>query len=184
MKARIFIILAVIVAFLSSCSLDGSSNYTPTYAIARPYNTNGDSLYFHPTDVSGVYRLDTISVGDTIVLRVYVTGISNNLTAFYINQSADSVSKILLPDQISMDSTFTSASDYQSGKFIMPGTNTDLYFPFKYIAIKASNEAKLVFTVVSDAQFDDSFVSSNSTTFTIKTPIIEKVEEDSTETNL
>ena len=157
---------------LSSCDLTGEANYTPQI---YPYISTGDSLSLYYTDIANVFRMDTINVGDTVSFYLQMTGVENNLTAFYLTQSADSAAKIILPDKNSMDSIFLSSSDYKTGKFFMKGTSTDLFFPFKYIARKQSNEAKLTFTIVSDAKFNDSYIGTNSSTLTIKTPIVEKL---------
>lgn len=172
MKSKILLLLAVVGITFSSCDLTGEANYTPQI---YPYISPADSLGIYRTDVLDVFRMDTITVGDTVSFYIQMTGIENNLTAFYLTQSADSAAKIILPDKGSMDSIFLSTSDYKTGKFLMKGTSTDLFFPFKYIARKPSNEAKLTFTIVSDANFSDSYIGTNTSTLTIKTPIVEKL---------
>ena len=154
--------------------MDGESNYTPQIVILKdPTLQNGDSLFASSTDEGGVYRLDTISVGDTVTFLPYMTGFDNNLIAFYLKESADSVTHIILPNKVSMDSIFLPTSDYKTGKFLMRGTSTVLFFPFKYVAKAPSKTAKIQLTIVSDANFKDNF-GSNSTTITILTPIIAK----------
>lgn len=178
MKARILLLLMFAGIVLTSCNLEGESNFTPEVIFYKlPTNiTTNDTLNIYYTDVANVYRLDTIAVGDTVSFQMFMTGYYNNLTSFYITESSDSISKIILPSKSSMDSIFSSNSNYSTGKFYMSKTSTELYFPFKYVARKATNEGKISFTVVSDAQFDDSFVGSNTATFTLKTPIVVKAQ--------
>ncbi len=172
MKTRIFLIFAVIIAIFSSCNLNGDANYTPEFYFSPLTNQHGDSLKAYLTD-DGSYRLDTIEVGDTVSIYLAATGYANNLTAFYIKQSADSVSRVILPSVTSMDSVFTSASDYKAGKFILEGKMPTLYFSLKYLAIKPSKEAKLTFTIVSDANFENN-LGSNTSSVSFKTPIVAK----------
>ena len=171
MRTAILLVTALTIGFFSSCELDGEQNYTPSIFFLRmPTNQYGDSLNTYITDKPNVYQLDTINVGDTVFFYVHLEAYANQLTAFFLNQSADSVSRILLPSKVQMDSVFTSASDYKAGKFIMEGTYSNLFFPFHYVATKASNEAKLEFGVASNASFEGGF-ASNSNGFQLKTPI-------------
>jgi hypothetical protein len=174
MKIRILSIILAVITFLSSCDLDGEANYTPDiFFIHNPVNLGKDTLNRYYTDKSGVYRMDTIEVGDTVLFNVYLEGYANNLTGFYLVQSADSVSKIVFPNVAAMDSLFLPTSDYSKGKFLMDGTHPGLIFPFYYIALKHSLEAKINFAVTSDANFDNGF-GTNTNSFELKTPIIPK----------
>ncbi|MDO9153938.1 MAG: hypothetical protein Q7U47_09580 [Paludibacter sp.] len=174
MKSKLFLLLLFISILFSSCTLDGESNYTPQIVLLKnPFLQNGDSLNLYFTDEGGVFRLDTISVGDTVTFLPYMTGFENNLTAFYLKQTSDSIAKIILPDKTAMDSIFLPTSDYKNGNFYMKGTSTALLFPFKYVAKSPSNDAKIQLAVVSDANFKNLY-GSNNTTITIKTPIIKK----------
>jgi hypothetical protein len=171
MKTPILFLIAFVTVLVSSCDLNSESNYTPNiFFIQHPVNQQGDSLGSYYTDKSGVFLMDTIAVGDTVLFFLYLEAYANQLTGFFLNQSADSVSRIILPDKTSMDTIFTANSDYKAGKFLMDGTMSNLRFPFRYIATKASKEAKLEFIVVSNAKFDGGF-ASNSNGFQLKTPI-------------
>lgn len=173
MKKQIFILLTFAAILLTSCNLTGESNFTPDIFLGRlPINQNGDTIKAYITD-DGSFKLDTMTVGDTLSFILTVTGYENNLKAFYIKQSADSVTRAILPPKSSMDSVFISGSDYQAGVFLMDGNLPTLFFPFKYVAMKPSKEAKLTFTVVSDAHFDN-MSGSNTSSLTFKTPIIVK----------
>lgn len=171
MKTLILTLLAVITIAFVSCDLTGESNYTPQiYFIHQPVDQQGDTLSSYYTDKAGVFVMDTIEVGDTVLFYLYLEAYANQLTAFYLNQSADSVSSILLPSTSSMDSVFVEGSDYHKGKFIMDGTRNSLRFPFWYVAKKPSVEAKIEFIVVSNAKFEGGF-ASNANSLQLKTPI-------------
>lgn len=181
MKIKLLIFSALIAVGLISCKLEGESNYTPSFDfIYYPRTQSGDSLEILYTGFAGVFRMDTISVGDTVSFYMYANAYSNNLSGIYITQSADSTTSLLLPNAASMDSIFSTASDYKTGKFILGVNSNSLYFPFKYIAKKASTSTKLTFTVVSDARFTDIGTGSNTNTFELNTPIKEKKDSTST----
>lgn len=168
MKKHFFFLFGFVLFAFAACNVDNTVNYRPEIQFYKNPTTNKmDTLNIYYTDLAGVYRLDTVAVGDTINFQIYVTGYTNNLKSLIITQSADSLSKMLLPSKSSMDSIFLSTSNYAEGKFLMNGTATSLFFPFKYVAKKVSKEAKLTFSVVSDASYD-----FNQFSFTLKTPIV------------
>ncbi len=168
MKKHTFYFFGFFLFVFIACNVDNTVNYRPEIQFYKNPTTNKmDTLNIYYTDLAGVYRLDTIAVGDTVSFQIYVTGVSNNLKSFIITQSADSLTKMILPSKSSMDSVFMSNSNYTEGRFLMNGTTISLFFPFKYVAKKASREAKLTFSVVSDASSDLSQFS-----FTLKTPIL------------
>jgi hypothetical protein len=171
MKTRDILLLAIVAILAVSCDLEGDSNFTPSiFFIHHPVNQAGDSLHSYYTDQAGVFLMDTISEGDTILFSLYMDAYANQLTGFYLKQSADSVTRILLPDIASMDTIFTTESDYAQGRFLMDGTNSVLRFPFRYVALKSSHEARLEFVVVSNAIFNIG-MGSNINSFRLKTPI-------------
>ena len=168
MKTRILIFLAVISFAFTACDLSNESNYRPDIIFLSDPVVNGkDTIGVFYTDQGGVYKLDTISVGDTVSFRVFVNAYGNNIQSFFVTQSADSVSSFILPPVSSMDTLFLPNSNYKEGKFYMSGLANSLYFPFQYIAKKPSLEAKISFSVVSDANFE-----YNQNSFVLKTPII------------
>lgn len=113
----------------------------PQFYFSPLVNQHGDTLKAYLTD-DGSYRLDTLQVGDTVSIFLVATGYENNLKSFYIKQSADSVSKIILPPVTSMDSIFTPESNYKTGKFILEGKMPTLYFSLRYLTVKPSREVK------------------------------------------
>lgn len=174
MKKHTIIILAFVGIVFSSCDLSGDSNFTPhIYFLINPVKNNTDTLNRYFTDNPGVFLMDTIHVGDTVQFFLYLNAFSNNLVSFKMNHEPDSVFKMILPDKVSMDSIFLPESQYDRGLFQMAGKHSALFFPFRVVALQASNSAKLRFTVVSDARFDGMF-GSNASGFELKTPILPK----------
>ncbi len=172
MKKHIFYLLVIFTLVLSSCDFSGESNYTPRiFFIQNPINNKLDTLNSYYTNEAGVFIMDTISVGDTIRFYLRLEAYANKLTAFYLFHTPDSVAAIILPDSASMDTIFTANSQYDKGRFFMDAKYASLVFPFQYVALRPSLEARLEFAVISDAVFDTGF-GANSHSFKLKTPII------------
>lgn len=174
MKTNYLILLALIAIALTACDISGSTNNTPDIRfVTTPFVNKSDTLNTYATDESGVYRLDSINVGDTVIFRILLYGYSNNLSSYNVIQSDTSATKLILPHSTSLDSIFISAaSNYPIGKFIFKSKITSLYFPFKFVAKKVSKDAKLTFYLSSDASFKNSnFVGNSSVTIILKTPI-------------
>lgn len=172
MKIRYFVVLALLSVVITSCKLEGESNYTPDINfVTKPIKNKSDSLNMYLTDNASVYRLDTIVVGDTVLFKILVTGYTNNIKEFYIKQYSDSSTTIILPNKISLDSIFSTTSNYINGTFLTKIATTAVYFPFKMVAKKPSKDAQLIFTVVSDANFRDGF-GKNINSCTLLTPIV------------
>ena len=173
MKTRIYILLGLIAIAFTSCELNSSTNNSPEILfVTSPFVNKTDSLNSYLTD-DGIYHMDTINVGDTVTFRILLYGFANNLSTYNILQSDTSSTKIILPTVNSLDPIFTStSSDYSNGKFIFKNKISSLYFPFKYVAKKTSNDAKLTFYLSSDANFNTSSgMGSNSVSFVLQTPI-------------
>ena len=177
MKTQQILFLALISIGFISCDMTGGANYTPQISISsrlRVFKADTlnriDTLDIYNTNVAGELLLDTITVGDTVEIRVSLDAVSNNITAFYLIQSADSLTSITLPAKSSLDGLFSSSSNYAEGKFISSFNFTSLYFPFRYIARKPSKVAKLSLSLVSDAVFKD-LSGNNTNSFVLRTPI-------------
>jgi len=167
-----FLLMVLIAIFQVSCDLSGESNYTPQLTLVTyPRLQNGDSLTIRGIADSEDLLLDTIRVGDTVSFVLLLNGYTNNLKSFYINQSADSISKILLPEKLSMDSVFLTSSDYKVGKFLFRDKITALFFPFSFVAKGVTKTSKFSLHLVSDANFEMGVGGSNTTSVSIRTPI-------------
>ncbi len=176
MKKHLLAIMAFALIAFASCDLSGESNFTPDiYFLINPVKNNTDTLNRYFTDKAGVFVMDTIEVGDTVQFFLYLDAYANHLLSFRLQHEPDSSLKILLPDKSSMDTIFLAESQYDRGIFLLDGKNSALYFPFRIVALKPSNSAKLGFTVISDARFEGMF-GSNSNGFELKTPIKPKQE--------
>lgn len=173
MKTRLFLFLLLMAFTFVGCNLTSSSESTPVIVVANPTSNRVDTLNSYLTDQAGVYRLDTINVGDTITFRIVFYGYSNNLVSCNVTQSDSTSTKLLFPAKASLDSVFVSAtSDYSIGKFIFKNKTSTLYLPFKYVAKKASKDAKITFSVVSDANFSNlDSQGTNYATYVLNTPI-------------
>ena len=171
MKTYLIALLSFMTVAFSSCDLEGGANYTPDiFFLVNPVKNHTDTLNRYYTDKPDVYLMDSIVVGDTVSFVLYFEGYANNLLSFRMHTEPDSVAKIILPDQAAMDTIFVSGTQYDKGIFKMSGTHSALVFPFRYIALKPSNSAKISFAVQSDAKFENMF-GSNSNGFELKTPI-------------
>lgn len=158
----------------SACDLTSTSNNTPQISFFKiPQLNSTDSLNIRYTDEAGVWKLDSISVGDTVTFRIILDGFSNNLTKFYLTCSDTASTKLLFPTKSSLDSFFNaSLSNYSTSKFVFKNGIYNYYFPFKYVAVKEANDARIGFSLSSDANFEGgTFIGSNSVNFVLKTPI-------------
>ncbi|MFZ4582166.1 MAG: hypothetical protein ACOYM7_05900, partial [Paludibacter sp.] len=165
-------IVLIIIPILSSCNLDVSSNYTPRISFLQaPILQNGDSLHIKYTSTEGEFLMDTISVGDTVMFVLHLNAYSNNLTNFVISQSADSVSRLVLPNKSSLDSITLPTSDYKLGRFAFKPNYSMMIFSFGYVATNTTKNSKFSVYLESDAKFDMGFMGRNSHSFKLITPI-------------
>lgn len=173
MKSSAILLIILFTIFFSSCNLNSSSNSTPQILmVTQPQLNSKDSIFTYITDMASVYQLDSINVGDTVTFRILLNGITNHLISYYITLSDTTSTKLLLPKKNSLDSVFNSSlSNYSIGKFIFKSDIINLYFPFKYVAIKQSIDSRITFTLVSDASFDGGTLNNNSVSLVIRTPI-------------
>ena len=169
MKLYHFILAGFLSLVFSSCNLTGRSESTPFFAFWPVLHiVDGD------TTVLGFpepHTLDTISVGDTILFRTFLFSEFNNLLSYRITSSRPSAVEFIWLPKDSLDIWFTSASDYDKGLFVMPGTYRNFVFPFQYVAKEATQELTLTFVVVNAGSRD-----YDTKVVTIRTPI--KQSED------
>jgi hypothetical protein len=174
MKTKYFALLGLFVIFLTACDMSNSSNYTPQISILTSHINKTDTLNLYYTDQGGILRLDTINVGDTIVFRMDLNGITNNLTAFNFTTTDTTTAKVIFPVKLSMDSLFVKEqSDYVNGKFVFQPKKVRVYFPVRYVAKKATITSTIQISLSSDAVLNGN-LQSNQVSMTVKTPIKEK----------
>jgi hypothetical protein len=171
MKVYPIIVISILSLFLVSCDLGTEVSYTPEIQLTDYPILNDKSLNCWLTDVKGTLKLDTISVGDTVQFKVAFQSFENNIKSIYINPSDTSVAEIILPEKESMDSIFSTLSDYKAGKFLVSNNIQTLYFPFQYKAKKVGLNEKITILVESDAVFKV-FKGTNTNSLIIKTPIV------------
>lgn len=171
MKIRILALISFITLAFTSCDLTSESNTNPTVDfVKKPFVLHGDTLNMRYTD-EGVL-LDTIQVGDTVFFPILINGYYNLLQNFSITLADTSSSKLIYPPTSALDTIFsTSLSDFSKGKFTFKTNSNSLYFPFRYVAKKASTSTYISFYIQSDAKGE-----YNQSSITLKTPIIAKVD--------
>ena len=163
MKTPHFILLAVFGLIMASCRLTGDAESTPEIYLKAMRIAGKDTTYLH--FMGNV--LDTIRVGDTITFRTDVYSQYNNLLQYKITSSREKSVEFIWSDiDESLGTLFTSETDYDKGLFVMPGTFSHLYFPFKYIAKEDEKNLTITFSILNDASRN-----YNSISTTIVTPI-------------
>lgn len=176
MKSHQIIFLGLIFFAVVSCKLSGESNTTPQISFySKPIVNGSDSLsiYYAGND-NYDYITDTISTGDAVTFKFILNAYYNNLVEFDIIRSDTTSSKIVLPDDSSMDAVFVKAnSDYSQGKFVFIANQSYAYFPFTYLATAPSTSSIIRFYLKSDASFGSSS-GSNYVSFRLKIPIVAK----------
>ncbi len=169
-KSTVYGVFFSVALVFTSCSLDSESNFTPVITQAAHFtNQHGDTLKLR--SINSEIVMDTMRVGDTVSLTFALNGYVNNLKGFVIKQSADSISRLILPSKAKLDSVFTSESDYSKGLFVFKSNIVFYTFPFKYVATKSSMAGKFGLTLSSDANFGSNMNGSNVVNVDIKTPI-------------
>lgn len=175
MKTPFFVFLGIITLVLASCALDGESNYTPQIYLKTSHAGKNDTILFSTIYESGqtLLKLDTINVGDTILFRVGLNGLTNSLTDFSITRNDTSITKIILPPTASIDTIFSkAASSYSNCRFVFQPKQTLVILPIKYVALKPTTDY-VTYALTSDAVFKNSF-GDNSTNLRIKVIAKEK----------
>ena len=95
-KRIFFVLILAALSLLSACTLESSSNYSPTIRLINlPRSSTGDTLKLRYSSAYNDLLLDTIRVGDTVTFQLELHAYSNNLTRFELIQSSDSISRLL-----------------------------------------------------------------------------------------
>ena len=171
MKTSFFITLSIFTIALVSCNLDSESNFTPQMSIWASHINKRDTIKIRYTEVGGIIKMDTINVGDTVLLRLYLDALTNHLVNFQIALSDTSASKIVLPAVSVLDSVFSkSESNYSTGNFEFHDKESLFFFPVQYVAKKSTSDAYVQFTLTSDANFKLS-EGTNITSFKLIIPV-------------
>ena len=141
------VILAVV---LSSC-IDTQSHFTPYVTTSTVYTSDGDSLSYRFDNMSGLWNVDSIPIGDTLTLSVGFASLGNNLISTHVNWDTTYVDLwALLTPKIT--DLLLSTSDTTKLNLYMPMGYNYLGFPIWFVPKKAGSTT-LKFTVVSDSKF-------------------------------
>ncbi|MBP1641136.1 MAG: hypothetical protein H6Q17_2719 [Bacteroidetes bacterium] len=154
MAKRIFLFSLLGVILLASCSVGtGESDYSPQMSIS--------SIVLNGVTQTSV---DTLEVGDVLLLSCVANGVSKPLTSVQITNESD-YSSISFPDIASLDQSVLSKSDPTKGYFNFAGLNIYSFsFTIQYIVTKANKAGtKLLFVVTSTSQY-------SPMTYTLKLP--------------
>lgn len=149
MKRNILFLLVVFTFVFSSCKMDdGYSEYSPILVFGNPVKLNSDStLNLKDTYYSNVIRLDSIHVGDTVVLKVGMNAYYNQLLEFDFSVNDSSAIKAAMPD--SLNYLFTSI-DAKAGKYVYKSGYYAAILPLNLIAKKVSDSIEYKFNIYSD----------------------------------
>ena len=143
------------VLLFASCGIGTSdSDYSPQMTI--------NSVSVNGVTVSSV---DTIKVGDVLLINGTASGVSKPLTTVQITNDT-TYSKISFPDISSLDASVLNngKTDVSKGYFYFYGLNIYSFtFNMQYVATKATSGTKLSFIVSSTSQY-------SPTTFTVNLP--------------
>ena len=149
MMKRIFPVLLLVVLF-SSC-LNTQSHYTPQVSMSTFTSSSGDSLTYRFDELSGLYNVDSVHVGDTLTAAVGFASLGNNLISAHIKWDTAYMNvRAIFSEQIT--------------NLLLPQSDTvalDLYCPtgYNYLGLpivvvpKKAGSTPLKFTVVSDSKY-------------------------------
>ncbi|NDV45658.1 hypothetical protein D0T49_01155 [Paludibacter sp. 221] len=158
----------------TSCNLQGESEATPDFRCYAFLVNEGDTtlLNFSQGNV-----LDSIAVGDTVTFLTSFSSLYNKLLEYNITSSRKKSVDFIWPAKENLESIFTTGSDYDNGKFAMPGTYQVLSFPFKYVVKEEEENLKLTFSGTTDGSEKYNSFSVTIITPTKKTKDTEEGEE-------
>ena len=153
---------------LTAFSEAGKTDHTNQFTLKVPIKKTPAPEFYFPSDtvftenndtlriryVSSVYRLDALSVGDAVELKIIISGVRNNLKRFTLTPSNRTDVELELLAPAELDQMFLNTSDYENGIFEMDGSFSTLSFPLKLRAKQANEDFSLVFEARSDALYD------------------------------
>jgi hypothetical protein len=145
MKKIGFIFMALGVILLFSCMQTNTQNdYAPQISYAGSVTLNG----------TAISSLDTLTVGDTLLLPLTLQGFYNPITSFSVSNDT-TVSKISFPGIAALGSTIlANDSTKLNNGYIYFGTSpvSTVMLTVQYVPTKPSNTATLTLIVSSTSQ--------------------------------
>lgn len=145
------IIPIVFVAVLLSSCLETQSHYTPEIATSKFVTNHGDTLKFRFDELSGLYNLDSLHVGDTITGAVGFASLGNNLLSAHVAWDSTRVRvwSEFTPDVLNV---LLSNSDTAALNLYLPIGYNYLGFPL-YLVPRQAGSTSLKLTVVTDSKY-------------------------------
>lgn len=158
MKHFLFAAAVAVSVVLASCSLTESSQYSPRVTAGTIVCSHADTVWndtLRAIPREGIYRIDTIHVGDTVRFPVAVMSYTNHLVRFSVVYDTlalalqiDSVE--LLQEGLDMD-----LSQPERGKLEFKSGYNYAAFPIRYIPLKAG-APEIQLLVESDSKYPKS----------------------------
>ncbi len=159
MKKLLFIACAALI--FTSCFDENDSQYTPRIGVSPFICNNTDTLNLRQE--SDGYRLDTITIGDTVRFVTTFDALGNNLLTARITWDTAHAHVSFASLDADLVNTLLPSSDTLAGVFNFPKGYQGIYLPVIMIPTKAGSPT-LTLTAESDSKF-------SPTEIKIKTPI-------------
>ncbi len=145
-----FVPVLLLAALLSSC-LDTQSHYTPEVSLSAFITSSNDTLLYYFDDMSQLFYVDSLIVGDTVTFAVGYASLGNNLVSTHLSWDTA---------YVKLWSTFTSemlgillnTSDTAALNLYLPTGYNYVGLPI-WLVPKKAGETKLTFTATSDSKY-------------------------------
>ena len=147
---RLLSMLLVGVGF-AACSLNLPSDYTPRLGAANFLSYNGAKVdTLSAIVVDGVYRLDTIALGDTVSFMALMDSYTNSLVSFTMQADTTLLHYVFITDSIQR--ALDNSSRPEEGVLYFKSGYNGAAFPIVYVPQKTGTP-KVTLTVESDSKF-------------------------------
>lgn len=161
--------MVILACLMTSCFPDTPSQTTPQISLISPLVNPQfvgdtivgakDTLYGHYDEELGISYLDTMSLGDTLLIHSYYTSNMNNLVS--ITSTYDTLALDLWfgldPEKESVKKALAAGSDPQKGILYFNPMYSLVSFPI-YIVPQKTGSFPIKLTVTSDSKFPTNFV--------------------------
>jgi hypothetical protein len=165
MKPYHFILAGLLSLTLVSCNLRGKNESTPHFDF-RVMRISGNDTTFLSLRAN---TLDTLSVGETIHFQTVLASEFSPLKEYRITANRPSAVRFIWESTANLNQAFNlDASNLAEGVFVTRGIYYGIPFDFQYLALEATEDLTLSFTVVNGGSS-----GYNTQTLTIRTPIKE-----------
>ncbi len=139
---------------LVSCLNEADSHYTPQITTSMFLCNTNDTLRIRQ-DTNG-YRLDTISVGDTVRFAVGFNAVTNNLLTARVSWEEEYMD-LHITNLNEIRDVMLATSDSAAGDIHLPTRHVGIRFPVEYVAIKAGTPT-ITLTAESDSKYSSAEV--------------------------